>query len=1158
MKAFTKCFSVLSLTVFCTACGGGGAGTSGPLALSANANLGALTVDGVDLEQIFDPSQIAYTAVVGFLIASIHVEVAAEDLAATLTVNGEALDSDAVTVSLDEGDNIILVQIVAANGVTTRAYTITVTRQSAAAFSQDAYIKASNTNSGDQFGYSVAISGDTLAIGARNEESAATGINGDQSDDTAPDSGAVYVFVRDAIGAWSQQAYIKASNTDIMDEFGRSVALSGDTLAVGAREEWSAATGIDGDQDDNSVCCSGAVYVFTRDAVGVWSQQAYIKASNSRGGSFFGTSVALSGETLAVGDEQDAVYVFTRDSASIWSQQAYIKEPFTDAGDDFGWSVALSGNTLAVGAPGESSAATGIDGDQGNNEVIRAGAAYVFIRDSTGDWSQQAYIKASNTDAWDRFGWSVALKGDMLAVGAPTEGSATTGINGEQGNNAAINAGAAYVFIRDSAGDWSQQSYVKASNTDAGDYFGWSVTVSNDVLAVGAFYEDSDATGIHGDQRDNSAPKAGAAYVFIRQDSGIWSQQAYIKASNTDEFDQFGYSIALSGDTLAVGVWSEDSAATGIDGDQSDNSALGASAIYTFGGLPNRNANLAALSLGEFELDQIFQPSLTDYTTNVGFLVASVHLDALTQDPGAVVYVNGIQTDADGNDISLNEGSNTIEIVVTASDGNTVKRYTLIVTRQSGAQFAQTAYVKASNTNARDLFGWSVAVSGDTMAVGAYLEDSSATGINDFQGDNNAQDSGAVYIFTRDGGGVWSQQAYIKASNTNAGDQFGRSIALFGSTLAVGAIGEASAATGIDGDQQSNGARLSGAVYVFSRGPGNVWSQQAYVKASNTGVSDIFGESVALSNDTLVVGAPFEDSSATNVGGSQSDNNATQAGAVYIFVRESAGVWAQQAYIKSSNVDSFDTFGSQVAISGETLIVSAPGEDSAATGINGIQGDNSEPLAGAVYVFIRDGEGVWSQQFYVKASNAESGDLFGKSIAISGDTLAVGASFEGSASTGIDGNQGNSNIAAKSGAVYLFTRDLGGAWSQQAYVKASNTDGGDEFGREIALSGDTLAVGARFEASAATGIDGNQGNGNDTLDAGAVYVFVRNSAGIWSQRAYIKASNTDQGDQFGFSVALAGDVLVVTSIEDDSAATGIDGDQGDSNATASGAIFVFQ
>jgi hypothetical protein len=350
------------------------------------------------------------------------------------------------------------------------------------------YFKASNTNAGDRFGV-VAISadGNTLAVGALWEDSAATGINGDQTDNSAPDAGAVYVFTRSGT-TWSQQAYIKASNTGADDQFGGAVALSadGNTLAVGAEGEDSAATGIDGDQADNSATFAGAVYVFTR-AGSTWSQQSYVKASNAGASDHFGTSIALSAD----------------------------------------------GNTLAVGADGEDSAATGIGGNQADDSAFLAGAAYVFTRAGS-TWSQQSYVKASNTDVLDLFGTSVSLStdGNTLAVGAINEASAATGINGNQADNSATVAGAVYVFTR-SGSTWSQQAYIKASNTQGDDFFGDALGLSADgnTLAVGANGEDSAATGVNGNEAD-SASAAGAVYVFTRSGS-TWSQQSYVKASNT-------------------------------------------------------------------------------------------------------------------------------------------------------------------------------------------------------------------------------------------------------------------------------------------------------------------------------------------------------------------------------------------------------------------------------------------------------------------------------------------------------------------------------------------------------------------------------------------------------------------------------------------------
>ena len=440
-------------------------------------------------------------------------------------------------------------------------------------------------------------------------------------------------------------------------------------------------------------------------------------------------------------------------------------------------------------------------------------------------------------------------------------------------------------------------------------------------------------------------------------------------------------------------------------------------------------------------------------------------------------------------------------------------------------------YVKASTPGTGDFFGVGVALSndGNTLVVGAYGED------------NIALDSGAAYVFTRSEG-IWSQQAYLKASNPGSGDDFGVSIALSGdgNTLAIGAYHEDSNATGVGGTEADNSAPHAGAAYVFTRNAG-VWGQQAYLKASNTDAGDLFGVAVTLSNDgdTLAVGGYREDSNATGVNGNQADNSAVDSGAVYVFTR-SVGVWSQQAYLKASNTDAGDLFGSWIYLSGdgETLAVGARFEASNATGVNGNQADNSAVDSGAVYVFTRSA-GVWSPQAYLKASNTDAGDLFGAMVALSddGNTLAVGARQEDSNSSGIGGNEGD-NSAPDAGAVYIFTRS-GVVWSQQVYLKASNTDAGDMFGVRVALSsdGNILAVSAGNEDSSAIGLGGNQAD-NSAPDAGVAYVFTRD-AGVWSQQAYLKASNTLTGDMFGGWATLSadGNTLAVGATNEDGGAT---------------------
>ena len=473
------------------------------------------------------------------------------------------------------------------------------------------YLKASNTGQGDRFGSALAVSADssTLVVGAPGEASSARGVNGVQSDDGAPGSGAVYIFVR-AGTSWSQQAYLKASNTGQGDRFGGALALSADglTLAVGASGEGSSATGVNGAQDNDGAPSSGAVYVFVRTGTS-WSQQAYLKASNTGQGDRFGASVALGKDLthgltlLAVGApgedsaaagvdgdptsnsavEAGAVHIFTFNGA-IWSQHAYLKASNTGAGDAFGSAVALSGSglALAVGAPGEDSSAAGLGGDQSNNAAVDSGAAYLFSLSSS--WSQQVYVKASNPRAGSAFGASIALSKDgvTLGVGANQESSTATGVNGDQTSTSAPGAGAVYLFFRTSSA-WGQIAYVKPSNTVAGDRFGASIALSADgkTLAAAAPGESSAALGTGGDHSDDSAARSGVIYSFSSR-GAAWAQDASLKSLNTSAGAQFGSSACLSSDgtTLAAGAPGENSTATGIDGDSSIGTASLSGAAY--------------------------------------------------------------------------------------------------------------------------------------------------------------------------------------------------------------------------------------------------------------------------------------------------------------------------------------------------------------------------------------------------------------------------------------------------------------------------------------------------------------------------------------------------------------------------------------------------
>ncbi|WP_428261617.1 cadherin-like beta sandwich domain-containing protein [Haliangium sp.] len=520
-------------------------------------------------------------------------------------------------------------------------------------------------------------------------------------------------------------------------------------------------------------------------------------------------------------------------------------------------------------------------------------------------------------------------------------------------------------------------------------------------------------------------------------------------------------------------------------------------------------------------------PATSAYEAEVSLLQSSASITAVPTHPDATVSIAGARVD-DGlasAPIALALGSNPVEIAVTGPGGGT---RTYAVDLRRAAAVVEAGYGKASNTSDGDQFGFSVAMSGDTLAVGAPAEDSSATGIDGFQGDG-ATNSGAVYVFRREGS-TWAQEAYVKASNTSDGDQFGIDVALSDDTLVVGA----------------NRPEGNGAAYVFQRS-GTSWTQQAVLRASNADDGDNFGVEVAISGDTVAVSGYEEDSG----DGDQADNSAPDSGAVYVFQRSGA-TWAQQAYLKAFNPGAGDKFGMSLALSDDTLAVGAYLEDSGATGVDGEQDNETAPDSGAVYVFRRSGS-TWSKEAYLKASNTGTGDGFGVAMAMSGDTLAVGAEQESSAATGIDGDQNNDD-APDSGAVYVFERS-GSTWTQQAYIKASNTGSSDHFGVSVDLVGEILAVGAELEDSAGVGVDADQAS-DSASDSGAAYVF-RREGQRWVQQAYVKPFDTGVDDQFGTCIALSGEALVVGADREAGAGSGFDGDVLDNNAELAGAVFVY-
>ncbi len=542
----------------------------------------------------------------------------------------------------------------------------------------------------------------------------------------------------------------------------------------------------------------------------------------------------------------------------------------------------------------------------------------------------------------------------------------SVGINGDGSNNASQNSGAAYVFQRDGT-HWSQQAYLKASNNSANDNFGYPVRISGNTVIAAAYNEDSGATGVNGDQFADSFATltSGCAFVFNRTGNS-WSvvQEAYAKALNSEDADAFGYSVAVSEDTVVVGAPYEDSNVTGPSTTASlDNSLSNSGAAYVF-------------TYDDID-GWVFEAILKPLDPEAGDLFGS----------SVAVYRNSVVVGAPfkaSNDIGA-----------------------AYFFERSGTLWAQN--VKKVGSDPNDHFGSSVAVYGQYAAVGVPGEDSSSGTTQN----NSSADAGAVFVYPWSTS-TWGTPVYVKASNIGAGDQFGSSVALWKDCLIVGAPFEDSNSGSLP---SNNSATDSGAAYILRRSSSS-WLSEKYLKGV-LDVGDQFGTSVAITDDAAYVGAPFEDSAATGVFTSvSSDNSAPDSGAALVF-GYTGSAWNLAAFVKASNAEAGDNFGKSVAGNFGTLLVGAPGEDGDGDGSDAPGAANNFAVdSGAMYAFSRKGTN-WSQNSYIKASNSEAGDAFGSAVAISRSTVVVGSPNEDSDSIGINGIQ-TSNSAVNSGASYVF------------------------------------------------------------------------------------------------------------------------------------------
>lgn len=407
----------------------------------------------------------------------------------------------------------------------------------------------------------------------------------------------------------------------------------------------------------------------------------------------------------------------------------------------------------------------------------------------------------------------------------------------------------------------------------------------------------------------------------------------------------------------------------------------------------------------------------------------------------------------------------------------------------------------ANDRGLDDQFGNAVAISGDFALVGAYSDDFGA-----------GQNRGSVYVYKQIGLNNWVQFQKLVASDQQDYDRFGWSVAISGDYAVIGAYREDHDASG------ANNLSNAGSAYVFEKNTSGNWVQVQKIVASDRAIDDEFGWSVAINGNTLVVGARAEDH---NVSGGA---YMYSAGSAYIFTRDGGGVWNQTQKIVAgdratdmnypagySGEDLGDQFGWSVGIWGDYMVVGALHHD------YGPSGPPSGALwsSGAAYIFERSA-GVWSQVQKIQSFDREAWDRFGCAVAIDSNVLVVGAYSEDELADGVSGSLTNP------GSAYIFQRNGAGTWLFAQKIVPNDRNSGDHFGWAFSLEDSTLVVGTHSD-------DHDELGNNVKDDAGSAYIF-KKSGGVWSQFQKIAASDRDTLDEFGYTVGLSNQTIIVGAL----------------------------
>jgi len=355
-------------------------------------------------------------------------------------------------------------------------------------------IVASDRSEAAFFGWSISMSGNRAAVGAASD------FFDENGDNSLVNAGAAYVLERDSNGTWNEIQKIVASDRSAGASFGHDVAIDGGQIVVGADSDQLDVSG------NNPLLAAGSAYIFQRNSNGSWSETQKLIASSRDKFDEFGTSVGINGNAVVVGapsDDEDGAfnsgnsYIFEKDGSGTWNETQRIVPLDIAGGDQFGYASSIQNGMVLIGSIRQE-----FDAD-GNNQLLNSGAAYIFEKEGNGSWTQSQKLVPADRSSSTYFGISLELKGDNAIIGA------TSFIKN------ASPAEQAYIFTRGGDNIWNEAEILQGSDQVSGDFFAFSVAISDGNIMVGSRDESEDANG------GNPLGQAGAVYVFESNNLGV-------------------------------------------------------------------------------------------------------------------------------------------------------------------------------------------------------------------------------------------------------------------------------------------------------------------------------------------------------------------------------------------------------------------------------------------------------------------------------------------------------------------------------------------------------------------------------------------------------------------------------------------------------------